>query len=66
MCNNQNLRLVDCIWSPWNITECNATCGSNSFKSKTREVLIDSAFGGKPCEGKSNAVEKCDLAPCPG
>jgi len=28
--------------------------------------LINFAFGGKPCEGKSNDVEKCDLAPCPG
>eukprot|EP01006_Ploeotia_vitrea_P040132 TRINITY_DN66404_c3_g4_i3.p1 TRINITY_DN66404_c3_g4~~TRINITY_DN66404_c3_g4_i3.p1 ORF type:complete len:2189 (-),score=999.16 TRINITY_DN66404_c3_g4_i3:889-6498(-) len=34
-------------WGPWG--ECNAPCGGTGIKNRTRIVVQDAAFGGRPC-----------------
>ena len=56
---------MNCTWSDWNETKCNATCG-NAFKTYTRTVIQKAAFGGLQCTGESTITENCNLKPCPG
>eukprot|EP00933_Yihiella_yeosuensis_P079036 TRINITY_DN9111_c0_g10_i1.p1 TRINITY_DN9111_c0_g10~~TRINITY_DN9111_c0_g10_i1.p1 ORF type:complete len:1252 (+),score=222.05 TRINITY_DN9111_c0_g10_i1:165-3920(+) len=62
-CNVQGCP-VDCEWNPWSEWKnCSATCGGGT-KLKTRTVKIAALWGGKPCKGDSEAVEKCNTQEC--
>ena len=55
---------VDCVWGSWKESDCSATCGKESFRTKTRKVIKQATNGGK-CTGKGQVIETCNLDPCP-
>ena len=55
---------VDCSWSSWKESDCSATCGMESFRTKTRKVIKQAKNGGK-CTGKGQVMESCNPDPCP-
>jgi hypothetical protein len=61
---NKHACAIDCALSKWSIwTSCTKTC-NGGVKTKTRSVVVATAFGGKACStGKE--VQKCNTFKCP-
>jgi len=54
---------VDCEiseWSEWG--QCSSKC--NGYASRTRTVIADSAYEGKPCDGGVHEITSCNVEAC--
>lgn len=52
------LQPVNCSVTDWQITACNATCGTG-YQRKTRKILRQAKHGGKPCPNRLEKIYKC-------
>ena len=59
------LHLVDCVWGPWIPSPCSTSCG-NGTQTLTRSMIRNATYGGKPCDGLTEKIIKCDQKECPG
>ena len=57
---------MDCKLGQWEKGPCTATCGNSAVRKVTRKVLQQALNGGKPCHGKTENTERCNILPCPG
>uniref|UniRef100_A0ABM0M4D4 Hemicentin-1-like n=1 Tax=Saccoglossus kowalevskii TaxID=10224 RepID=A0ABM0M4D4_SACKO len=64
-CNLQECS-VDGRWSEWgDWTECSLSCDGGE-KTRRRTCTEPSpSYGGRPCQGDSSHVARCNLIPCP-
>ena len=72
--------LEHCIWSPWNREDVNGfqrvcqrlDCKKNGREpeiasgKRSRRILVEPKFGGKPCSPDENGVEQRSLEDCRG
>ena len=59
---NCPLPCIWATWSPW--SSCATTCGP-TFRSRSREVLVEAAWGGEPCNTVDKEEKKfCALGKC--
>ena len=55
---------VDCVlsdWSEW--STCDKPCGGGQT-TRTRKVVTELAFNGKPCDGLLKETKACNLSDC--
>ena len=55
---------VHCQWGPWEVTECDKTCGGGT-KTSTREITQEAQNEGNACTGESTITESCNVQECP-
>jgi len=56
-CNEKTCPPVHCIWGPWKLGQCTATCGEG-IRVDSREKLIEEEHGGI-CDGWNIEVKSC-------
>eukprot|EP00927_Polykrikos_kofoidii_P046142 TRINITY_DN40342_c0_g1_i1.p1 TRINITY_DN40342_c0_g1~~TRINITY_DN40342_c0_g1_i1.p1 ORF type:complete len:1783 (+),score=246.39 TRINITY_DN40342_c0_g1_i1:177-5525(+) len=58
-------KAVDCRWTAWSSwSSCPLTCGQGT-ELRTREVGIEPAHGGTPCNGTFEQYRLCTVESCP-
>jgi len=63
-CKEKEHQAVDCQLSEWRgWGECDTSCGIGQ-KIRSREVILEPAFGGKPCNDALSETIACSLRPC--
>ena len=53
-----NILIVDCMWSEWQIGDCSVSCDGGERRNK-RFKVVEERDGGK-CEGSSDWQEYCN------
>ena len=57
---------IDCQWKEFeNWSACSKTCG-DGMRTRSRNISIQQAHGGKNCTGLSTDFEVCNIGSCPG
>jgi hypothetical protein len=57
---------IDCKVSGWtDYDTCSEKCGGTGFRTKTRSVINQAAFGGSKCPGTSMKDSDCNTHACP-
>ena len=56
---------MHCEWGPWEVTECDKTCGGGML-TKTREISQEAKHEGDVCTAESTITESCNVQECPG
>ncbi len=56
---------ADCVEGPWNVTldECDAECGDEKVRKKSRKAVIERQGNGKECDALED-IENCELKKC--
>ena len=64
--NNNKIKciIVHCKWGPWDVTDCDKTCGGGT-KTKTRKIAQQAEHDGNECTGDSTITESCNIQECP-